>query len=77
MITVQIYGGELIHSESSGTMPDAAFYSPEGCHIPMLMSVERINTGSRFVDNDLIRDVKKLSRAQTEVYLQYGIKTGE
>ncbi len=77
VIPVQIYGGELIHSESSGTMPDAAFYSPEGCHIPMLMSVERINTGSRFVDNDLIRDVKKLSRAQTEVYLQYGIKTGE
>ena len=77
-VPVQVYGGQLPQASPAGSPVRrmAANYKPEGCHIPMMMTVEGINTGTRFADNELIRDVKAINRAQGAFFRQYGIEIG-
>ena len=84
VIPVQIYGGLVCKGMTSdGTLVfgDNSYggtgeYSPVGCHIPLLMSVEKVNTGEQFMDNQLISDIKALNLAQKAEFFNCGVKIG-
>ena len=84
MIPVQIYGGLVckgMTSDGSLVFGGNSFggvgeYTPVDCHIPLLMSVEKVNTGEQFMDNQVIADVKALNLAQKAEFINCGVRIG-
>ena len=85
ILPIQIYGGLAF----TGMDPDGSLifgenmfgamstYKPEGCHIPLLYSMEKINTGTQFHDNDIVAGIRALNRAQRSAFSYSNIETGD
>ena len=85
VLPVQIYGGLSYRSaEPDGTLVFGentfgamSAYKPEGCHIPLLYAMERINTGLGFTDNEIVAGIRALNRAQRGAFAYSNIETGD
>ena len=71
VLPIQLYGGlayrradghSLIFGENeSGGM---LAYKPEGCHIPLLFSLEEVNGSDKWLDDEIIKSVQQINQPQ-------------
>ena len=82
IIPVQIYGGLAYGgpSDNGGAVFSAnrygglVDYKPEGCYIPLLDTIDRVNSARYMIDNQIIHTIKQLNRQQKTEFFRYGIE---
>lgn len=82
---VQIYGG-LSYKETDSTgvvvfeenrFGGLSIYKPAGCYIPLLYAIEKIFSGDRLNETDILNSIRKMNRTQRLQFSSDGIETGD
>lgn len=71
ILPVQLYGG-LVYRRTEGNSlvfgeneyGGMLAYKPEGCHIPLLFSLEAVSNAGKMLDDEIIKAVQQINRPQ-------------